>query len=517
MKRSLVLFLALAVAPLGVSAPSKPEPKTVQVKLNGHTFTLPEGFEIELVAVPSLVDRPVSASFDDEGRLYVTVSSGSNARGPQQAVEKTHRIVRLEDTKGDGVFDKATVFADKIAMPQGALWYNGSLYVAAPPQILKLTDTKGTGTADKREVWHDGKTVTGCMNDLHGPWLGPDGWIYWTKGAWATQTYTVHGKKWESRASHVFRARPDGSGIEPVMTGGMDNPVGLAFTSTGERIVCGTFFQHPGDGKRDGLIHAVYGGIYGKDHDPIHDPIHKWTGPQVMPIMTHLGPAAPCAVTRYESDVFGKEYKDNLFVCQFNMRKVSRHILEPDGATFKTTDSDFLVSDNHDFHPTDVLEDADGSLLVVDTGGWYKICCPTSQLVKPDVLGGIYRIRKKGAAKINDPRGLKIEWNKLEADDLGKLLTDPRPIVRRRALFARCEKDLDALNELILGHESPDVRRAAIWAAATLDRGDVRLWVNASTRDVDESVRLSGLQISLVAQQAIHRKTAHRAEDSGRP
>ena len=37
---------------------------------------------------------------------------------------------------------------------------------------------------------------------------------------------------------------------------------------------------------------------------------------------------------------------------------------------------------------------------MVDTGGWYKICCPTSQLVKPDVLGGIYRIRKKGAAKV---------------------------------------------------------------------------------------------------------------------
>ena len=67
-------------------------------------------------------------------------------------------------------------------------------------------------------------------------------------------------------------------------------------------------------------------------------------------------------------------------------------MLTPDGATFTTKDSDFLTSDNRDFHPTDVLEDADGSLLVIDTGGWYKLCCPTSQLAKPDVLGGIYRI-----------------------------------------------------------------------------------------------------------------------------
>src|SRR3546814_9217684 len=59
--------------------------------------------------------------------------------------------------------------------------------------------------------------------------------------------------------------------------------------------------------------------------------------------------------------------------------------------TLVRSDSDFLVSDNTDFHPTDVIEDADGSLLVIDTGGWYKLCCPTSQLWKPDVLGAIYR------------------------------------------------------------------------------------------------------------------------------
>src|SRR5207248_8225965 len=56
--------------------------------------------------------------------------------------------------------------------------------------------------------------------------------------------------------------------------------------------------------------------------------------------------------------------------CSFNMHKVTRHVLVPDGATFKTTDTDFLTSDNPDFHPTDVIEDADGSLVVIDTGGW---------------------------------------------------------------------------------------------------------------------------------------------------
>ena len=84
----------------------------------------------------------------------------------------------------------------------------------------------------------------------------------------------------------------------------------------------------------------------------------------------------------------------------FNLRKVTRHVLEPSGATFTNARLDFLVSDSRDFHPTDVIEDADGSLLVVDTGGWYKLCCPTSQLAKPDVLGAIYRVRRKGGAAV---------------------------------------------------------------------------------------------------------------------
>ena len=374
-------------------------------KFSTQTLTVPDGFEVELVGGPPLVERPISAAFDDQGRLYVTDSSGSNEKPDKQLEEKPHRVVRLEDTKGNGHFDKATVFADKMMFPEGCLWFDGSVYVSAPPSIWKLTDTNDDGVADLREEWHQGKTLTGCANDLHGPFLGPDGWLYWCKGAFAKQTYERPGQKpFVSRAAHIFRARPDHSGLEPVLTGGMDNPVGVAFTAEGERVLCGTFFQQPAEGKRDGLIHAIYGGVYGKINDVTDD--HKKTG-DLMPIMTHLGPAAPCSVIRYESRVFGGEYQDNLFVCCFNLHKVTRHVLEPDGATFKTKDSDFLATDNPDFHPTDVIEDADGSLLVIDTGGWYKICCPTSQLPKPDVLGAIYRIRRAGAPKVEDPRGLK--------------------------------------------------------------------------------------------------------------
>src|SRR5258708_30485372 len=204
-----------------------------EIKLGNHKFTLPDGFEIELVAGPPLVDRPIVADFDGEGWLYVADSSGSNDKVEKQLAEKPHRIVRLEDTDGDGRFDKSIVFADKMMFPEGAMWLEGSLYVAAPPSIWKLTDTDGDGVADQREEWFKGKTLTGCANDLHGPYAGPDGWIYCCKAAFAEQTYTLSNEKiLKTKAAHIFRARPDGSGIEPVMTGGMDNPVDVVFTST---------------------------------------------------------------------------------------------------------------------------------------------------------------------------------------------------------------------------------------------------------------------------------------------
>lgn len=433
----LALLTALAAALPCAAAP---------LQLGSHRFSLPEGLTLEQVAPPSLVPRPIEADFDEEGRLYVSDSSGSNDPVRQQLEQKPHRVLRLEDRDGDGVFDHSVVFADRLMFPEGVLWHEGSLYVSAPPSIWKLTDTNADGVADVRVEWFKGKTLGGCANDLHGPYLGPDGWIYWCKGGFERQTHTLgDGRSFSSRASHIWRARPDGTGLEPLMTGGMDNPVGLAWSAEGELFVSGTFFQHPGGGRRDGIIHVLLGGVYGKDHDVLDG--HARTG-ELLPIMSHLGPAAPVGLVRAHSDALGPGHQGNLFVCQFNLHKISRHVLLPEGASYRTQDSDLLVSDNPDFHPTDVLEDADGSLLVVDTGGWYKLCCPTSQLHKPDVLGGIYRIRRAGAARVTDPRGLRISWDKLSAAALTSLLADPRPAVVQRAQAALARRGGEAIEPL---------------------------------------------------------------------
>jgi putative membrane-bound dehydrogenase-like protein len=495
MKRYALASLFLLAPAATAAAPARPAAPTHEVRLNGHTFTLPADLEIELAARTPLVNRPIIASFDHDGRLYVADSSGSNEPVELQLKKKPHRIVRLEDTRGTGYFDKSVVFADRMMFPEGVLWYAGSVYVAAPPSIWKLTDRDGDGVADHRREWFQGKTLTGCANDLHGPFLGPDGWIYWCKGAFARQTYERPGKRpMVTRAAHLFRSRPDGSAIESVMTGGMDNPVAVAFTPGGERIIATTFFQHPAGGRRDGLIHVLYGAVYGKDHDPVYE--HPWTGPSFMPVLTHLGPAAPAGVMRYEARALGAQYQDNLFAPLFNMHKVTRHVLEPCGATFQTRDEDFLVSSNIDFHPTQVLEDADGSLLVIDTGGWYKLCCPTSQFHKPDILGAIYRIRRKNAPRPADPRGRKLAWNKLPVKDISRLQDDPRPAVRHRAiavLAQRGEAAVEMLTTLLRSSPSVEARRNAVWAATRIDTAGARAAVRLALKDADETVRQTAL------------------------
>ena len=397
------------------------------VSLAPHTFTIPVGYELKCVAAPPLVQRPIHMCFDNQGVLYVTDSSGNTDKAPVQLKDPQHRVLRLVDRDGDGVFDESTVFAENLPFPEGILVHDGAVFVGAPPHIWKLRDTNGDHVADERTEWFDGGSIEGCGNDMHGPYRGPDGFFYWCKGAFAPQEHELrNGRTLKSSAAHIYRARPDGSQLELLITGGMNNPVGLAFSETGERFLSGTFFDLSKPGRRDGILHAVYGGTYGRRNPRVLTP-HPNTG-GLLPILAQLGPAAPSGMVMPRNGASG--LKGNLVLTEFNTRRVSRHRLAKSGSSHAAKTSVLLESDQTDFHPTDVIEDADGSLLVADTGSWYMICCPTSKIAKPDVLGAIYRIQKKGAHPVVDPRGLKLGWDQPQAS----WLSDERPAVVKRAI-----------------------------------------------------------------------------------
>src|SRR5947207_3478902 len=139
----------LAVLELCLSGVSLAEPQDPPGP-DGPPLKVPGGFVVERAAGPPLVERPIMASFDDGGRLYVSDSSGVNLKGSDLLKDPPHKIRLLEDSKGNGTFDKSTLFADKLVFPQGLLWHDGAIYTTSPPSFWKLEDTQGTGVCDKR-------------------------------------------------------------------------------------------------------------------------------------------------------------------------------------------------------------------------------------------------------------------------------------------------------------------------------------------------------------------------------
>jgi putative heme-binding domain-containing protein len=452
-------------------------------------ITVPDGFVVEKIAGSPLVERPIMGCFDDQGRLYVGDSAGVNLRFEDLMKGPPHRMLRLEDTDGDGKFDKSVVVADKITFPMGALWYRGALYVCAPPSVWRFSEADGVGMFMKRHEIVTRFGSNGNAADIHGPFLAPDGWFYWTDGRHGHSIDRPDGSKMEGKAARVFRCRPDGSQVEVVCGGGMDNPVEIAFTEEGEPLVtCALFLSSP---KRvDTIFHAIEGGVF-----PYHECVREFkrTG-DLLGSVVDVGWVAPSGLMRYRSEALGAGYRDSFFSAQFNTHKVQRHRIERDGATFRGRNEEFLVSDNPDFHPTDVLEDADGSLIVIDTGGWFRIGCPTSRIDKPQIKGGIYRVRRKDAPKVKDPWGLARINHHPTIESFIAMTADPRPAVRDRYLNIaedqfRAVSDFKCLeNELIL-NPSAVIRRNVVWLLARIEKQEACDVARIGLIDADASVR----------------------------
>ncbi|MDG2221318.1 MAG: sulfatase-like hydrolase/transferase [Rubripirellula sp.] len=427
---------------------------------------VPEGFEVELVAGPPLVTHPTMACFDDRGRLYVCNNAGVNMSSEELEANLPNQIRRLEDQDGDGRFDSMTVFADNMTFPMGGVWKQGSLYVASPPNIWKLTDADDDGIAEQREVLVEQFGYTGNAASIHGCFLGPDGRIYWTDGYHGHRFTDAKGRVTSQReGSYLFSCRDDGSDVRTHCGGGMDNPVEVDFTAAGDMLgTVNILYTRPRD---DCFVHWLRGGAY-PHRAKVLDELNV-TGPLLGPVH-RFGHVAVSGATRYRSGVMDHRWGDNWFATFFNSGKVVRLALERAGSTYEVVQSDFLSCSNREFHPTDVLEDADGSLLVVDTGGWFYRGCPTSQFSKPDLLGGIYRVKRSGMTMVVDPRGEEIDWASLTLNSLVKHLNDTRFEVRKQAVdvcAARGGEILPTMRSQIIRGDRR-IRQNIVWVLARL-------------------------------------------------
>ncbi|MEQ2008991.1 MAG: PVC-type heme-binding CxxCH protein, partial [Limisphaerales bacterium] len=498
MKNAILRFLLTASLVLACAAHAPAQSSAAKPAIGLAALRVPEGFKVELAAGPDLAPYAMFGALDERGRLFLAESSGKNIRGLAMSQAPECRIRMVEDTDGDGVFDRSSIFVDRVGIPMGVLWHDGALFVASPPELLRFDDVDGDGLADSRTVLLSGWNVRGTAS-LHGPFLGPDGWLYLTDGRHGFDIKTKEGTNLKGLASRIWRVRPDGTQLQSFAGGGFDNPIEVIWTPAGEMVGTMTYFVNPQHGQRDALMHLLHGGVYSKWHESVAE--FKLTGDLMGP-MTRFARIAPAGLARYRGSSFGPEFRGNLFSAQFNPHRVQRHVVARHGATFTTEDSDFLVSSDPDFHPCDVLEDADGSLLVVDTGGWYVDQCPLSRISKPEFKGGIYRVRRADAANVNDPRGESLNWKQLPPATLAKLLEDPRPFVVDRAVEALVKKGESAvgpLAELRGKSSSVEAKCAAVWALFRVGSTNALGGVRAALQDGSLDVRIAAAQAAGLA------------------
>jgi putative membrane-bound dehydrogenase-like protein len=434
-----------------------------------QSFTLPQGFHAELAAGPPLVTHPTMGCFDEQGRLFVCNNAGVNMSAEELEQHLPNSINMLEDVDGDGVFDRSTVFADRMTFPMGGAWHDGALYVASPPCIWRLEDTDGDGVADRRDIIVNKFGYTGNAASIHGCFFRPDGRLYWCDGYHGHEFKDKDGNIVSQRkGSYIFSCWPDGSDVRIHCGGGMDNPVELDFTEEGDLIgTVNILYTRP---RIDCLVHWQYGGAYPHREAVLEE--LTITGDLLGPIH-RFGHVAVSGTTRYRSVGPDDRWKDNYFVTQFNLGKVVRVELERSGSTYQASQREFLSCGNRDFHPTDVIQDADGSLLVVDTGGWFYRGCPTSQISKPDILGGIYRIRPDAHASVSDPRGQQINWSERSDAQLMQDLGDSRFAVRDQAIYECAQRGHKMAQPLkqTMKSGNPFARRNAVWAMTRISTG----------------------------------------------
>jgi putative membrane-bound dehydrogenase-like protein len=356
------------------------------------TFKVPDDFSVSRVAGPPEVLFPMFATLDDRGAIFVAESSGLDLYDELQKLTRRCRVSRLEDRDGDGAFEHAQVFADKLVFPMGLAWRNGKLYVADPPDLVTLEDTDADGRADQRTV-----LLTGFGHSdngsLHGLTFGPDGWLYLTLGQPdGYQLKRRDGVVLSGKSGALLRCRADGSEVE-VVCRGFENLVEIEFLATGEIIGTDNWFSLPAAGERDALVHLMEGGLYPLQ---LRDRGTRFlVSGDPLPAIAMYPAVALSGLVRYRGGAFPLRFRDALFTAQFNTRKIVTHRLQRQGSTFRSEDADFLTTEDPDFHPSDVLEDFNGSLLVVDTGAWYVQHCPTGRIRKAPAQGAIYRVQFK--------------------------------------------------------------------------------------------------------------------------
>jgi putative membrane-bound dehydrogenase-like protein len=496
------LLLAAAVLAFGCQRKSGPPYSPDQAL---KTFRLAEGFRIELAASEPEVQDPVAIAFDPDGRLFVVEMPDYPAER-----EARGRIRLLEDSDGDGRFERSTVFAENLHFPASVMpWKNGIL-VAAAPDVFHLTDSDGDNRADGRRVILTGFNPYNPQLRMNGMLYAIDNWIYaaYPKVGPSARNPEQFGRPGEpihfpdhpevpavdvSKMGTDVRFRPDLLKLEAASG---NSQFGNAFDARGNRFALwnNNHIRHPVVAQ-EYLARNPYQGVssamqFPSDHED-QSVIYPIT---VNPVFIHDSQVgmftSACGNSVYTGGIFPERYNGAYFVCEPVHNLVHSDLLGQKGATFVARraieGAEFLASTDAWFKPVFTTTGPDGALYVVDYARKYvehPDYVPEEMEGKLNLRDGegrgrIYRVVHRSSKLFPQPR-----LRQASSADLVRELAHPNLWWRttaQRLLVERQDRSvLPALVELARKAVTPEGRIHALWTIDGLGRLEPELVLEA--------------------------------------
>jgi putative membrane-bound dehydrogenase-like protein len=442
-------------------------------------FEIHPAFQIERAASEPVVKDPVDLQFDEHGHAYV-VEMGGYPFAPDNPDEHPGKVVRLDDTDQDGIYDRRTVFADRFAYASSILPHQGGILVASPPDLLFLKDTNGDGRADLREVWLSGFAVGNSQHNVNGLIHGLDNWIYAGNGGNSGTLFWPH----QPDRQYPVRQR-DMRFHFPTRTIDFFGP-----TTTGFSIALDDWNHVFTTHNTHHVNHLVFPLRYVERNPhltprPNPDISDHKTGnlDRAYPIgiqdtrLNHPEQSGffscACGITFYGGGAFPAEFQNALFVCDSVMNLVHHDALLPHGPGFIATrtraKTEFLATANRHSRPVNLRVGPEGALYVIDM---YRVVIEHPEWI-PDELekemdlyagqdqGRIYRITPKPGLPKTQPAFPRTELlavvahlghpNKWWRDTAQRLLAwwnDPQSVIPLRQLLSNSTNPLARVHAL---------------------------------------------------------------------
>ena len=355
-------------------------------ELERATFIVPEGFEVNLFAGDPRIAKPIHMNFDAKGRLWIASSEVYPQISPGKPA--TDKILVLEDTDGNGVADKTTVFADGLLIPTGVEIGDGGAYVAASTELLHLKDTNGDGKADTKRVVLSGFGTEDTHHILHSLRWGPEGLLYMNQSIYIhSHIETPWGVKRLNAGGH-WQFRPETLQLD-ILDRGLVNSWGLAFDNFGA-----TFATDGAGG--EGINYIVPGASY-------------LTAYGASRILKGLNPGSPkhCGLEIVDGRHLPDDWQGSMITNDFRGHRVVRFEVKPQGSGFVSIEKPDVIKSNHPaFRPIDVKQGPDGAIYIAD---WYNPIIQHGEVDFYDprrdrVHGRIWRVSRKKTPLVPRPQ-----------------------------------------------------------------------------------------------------------------